>query len=300
MSKKVLRTLALLLLVATLAVWVATGANRGWTKTSVPVTRTDEVTGITVMITRNDSFRALTFSELRCWDQASWQALRFCSAPSNLKADKHKMTNQTIHMKTKVHFLLALACLSSAALAAPQSFDFKDPKGVNNATFKLDAPLEALNGNATGISGTVTFDPADPAATKGKIVVATASLHVGNSMQQQHMLSDKWLDAAKYPEIVFEAKELKNLKTDGDATTADVSGAFTLKGISKEMTVPVKLTYLKDKLGQRVPKLKGDLLVIRANFTIKRSDFGIMPGQMEEKVSDAIELTLSIAGASPR
>ena len=45
---------------------------------------------------------------------------------------------------------------------------------------------------------------------------------------------------------------------------------------------------------------KGDLLVIRANFSIKRSDFGIMPGQMEEKVSDAIELTLSIAGASPR
>ena len=51
---------------------------------------------------------------------------------------------------------------------------------------------------------------------------------------------------------------------------------------------------------QRVPNQKGDLLVIRANFTIKRSDFGIMPGQMEEKVSDAIELTLSIAGASPR
>jgi hypothetical protein len=48
MSKKVLRTLALLLLVATLAVWVVTGANRGWTKTSVPVRRTDEVTGITV------------------------------------------------------------------------------------------------------------------------------------------------------------------------------------------------------------------------------------------------------------
>ena len=48
MSKKILRTLAWLLLVATLAVWVATGANRGWTKTSVPVKRTDEVTGLTV------------------------------------------------------------------------------------------------------------------------------------------------------------------------------------------------------------------------------------------------------------
>jgi hypothetical protein len=46
--------------------------------------------------------------------------------------------------------------------------------------------------------------------------------------------------------------------------------------------------------------MNGDLLVIRADFTIKRSDFGIMPGQMEEKVSDTIELTLSIAGASPK
>ena len=79
-----------------------------------------------------------------------------------------------------------------------------------------------------------------------------------------------------------------------------MTGPFTLKGISKDITVPVKLTYLKDKLGQRVPSLKGDLLVIRANFSIQRRDFGIMPGQAEDKVSDTIELTLSIAGASPR
>jgi len=32
---------------------------------------------------------------------------------------------------------------------------------------------------------------------------------------------------------------------------------------------------------------------------MKRSDFGLMPGQVEDKVSDTIELTLSIAGASP-
>ena len=29
-------------------------------------------------------------------------------------------------------------------------------------------------------------------------------------------------------------------------------------GVSKEITAPVKLTYLKDKLGDRVPSLKGD------------------------------------------
>ena len=203
-------------------------------------------------------------------------------------------------MKTKLVLLIALGSLAGTAFVASQTFDFKDPKGVNNAVFKLDALLEALSGNATGISGTVTFDPADPSAAKGKIIVASSSLHVGNPMQQQHLLSDKWMDAAKYPEISFEAKELKNVKTNGDTTTAEVAGTFTLKGISKEITVPVKFTYLKDKLGQRVPNQKGDLLVIRANFSIKRSDFGIMPGQMEEKVSDTIDLTLSIAGASPR
>lgn len=48
MSKRVLRIVSLLLLVGSLAVWVGTGSNRGWTKTSVPVQRTDEVTGITV------------------------------------------------------------------------------------------------------------------------------------------------------------------------------------------------------------------------------------------------------------
>jgi polyisoprenoid-binding protein YceI len=210
------------------------------------------------------------------------------------------MTNHTTHMKTKGYLLLALACLSSAALAAPETFDFKDPKGVNNATFKLDAPLEAFSGNATGISGMVTFDATAPAATTGKIVVASSSMHVGSPMQQQHMLSDKWMDAAKFPDISFEVKELKNVKTTGEATTADVTGTFTLKGISKEITAPVKFTYLKDKLSQRVPNQKGDLLVIRSTFNIKRSDFGIMPGQMEEKVSDTIELTLSIAGASPQ
>ena len=202
-------------------------------------------------------------------------------------------------MKTKLT-MLAFIVLTGAALAAPQTFDFKDPKGINNAGFKLDAPLEAINGSASGISGTVTFDPANPAATKGKIIVATTSLMLPNPMQKQHMLSDKWLDAAKFAEISFESKEFKNVKTADDTTTADVTGTFTLKGVSREITVPVKLTYMKDKLGQRVPDQKGDLLVIRSSFTIKRGDFNIMPGQFEDKVSDTIELTLSIAGASPK
>ena len=54
-------------------------------------------------------------------------------------------------MTNRLIILLAMAALSTAAVAAPKNFDFKDPKGVNNATFKLDAPLEAISGSANGI-----------------------------------------------------------------------------------------------------------------------------------------------------
>ncbi len=203
-------------------------------------------------------------------------------------------------MKTNALTLLTLTALSVAASAAPLTFDFKDPKGVNNAVFKLDAPLEAITGSANGVSGTVTFDPADPAATKGKIVVSASSLHVPNPMMKEHMHGEQWLDVAKNKEITFEAKSLSNVKTTGDNTTADVTGTLTIKGVAKEVTAPVKLSYLKDKLGMRVPNQKGDLLVIRASFAVKRSDFGINPKAPEDKVADTIDLTLSIAGAAPR
>src|SRR5512135_3288984 len=188
--------------------------------------------------------------------------------------------------------LLALATFGSSVIAAPQTFDFKDPKGVNNAVFKLDAPLEAINGSANGVTGTVTFDAANPGATKGKIVVAANSLHVPNPMMKEHLHGAQWLDVAKNGEITFEAKELKNVKTAGDNTSAEVVGTLTIKGVAKEVTAPIQLTYLKGKLGQRVPKLEGDLLVIRSNFTIKRSDFGINPSAPQDKVSDEIQLTL--------
>ena len=201
-------------------------------------------------------------------------------------------------MKTKLASLLTLTALATSALAAPLTFDFKDPKGVNNAVFKLDAPLEAINGSANGVSGAVTFDPENPGATKGKIVVDATTLTVPNPMMKGHLHSPMWLDTAKNKEITFETKELKNVKTTGDKTAADASGTLTIKGVAKEVTVPVTLTYLKGKLGQRVPNMKGDLLVIRANFTIKRSEYSINPGAPEEKVSDEISLTLSIAGAA--
>src|SRR5262249_49725677 len=108
-------------------------------------------------------------------------------------------------MKRTAVRLIAVAALGAGSVfAAPQTFDFKDPKGVNNAIFKTDAILESINGAANGVSGTVTFDPANPAGTKGKIVVAASSLTVPNKMMNEHLFGPMWLDVKSYPDITFE------------------------------------------------------------------------------------------------
>src|SRR5687767_523574 len=96
-------------------------------------------------------------------------------------------------LRSSLCFAAALSASALVAHASPLSFDFKDPKGVNNVQFKLDAPLESITGTATGITGRVEFDPAQPAATKGRIVLDAASLTVGNSMMGDHLRSAQWL-----------------------------------------------------------------------------------------------------------
>lgn len=44
--KPILRILAVVIVLGALAFWLATGANRGWSKTNVPKKTLDEVTGI--------------------------------------------------------------------------------------------------------------------------------------------------------------------------------------------------------------------------------------------------------------
>ena len=205
-------------------------------------------------------------------------------------------------MKSSVLTLCSFIVASSAAFAAPISFDFKDPKGVNTIQFKLDAPLEQIAGTTNGITGTVTFDPAAPEATAGTIVVDAKSLTVPNKMMSDHIQGERWLDTAKNDKITFEIAGLTNVKKSGTAVTADAKGKLTLKGVTKEILVPVKLTHLEGAFGKRInkPDVKGDLLVVRGDFTVLRSDFGINSGNMEDKVSNEIALSLALAGGAPQ
>ncbi len=197
-----------------------------------------------------------------------------------------------------------IACLSfglaAIAGAAPRAYDFNDPKGVNGIQFSLDSVLEPIVGTASGVTGTVHFDPASPAATTGRIVVAARSLVVPNATQAGHIQGKDWLDTATHADITFELVKLTAVSTKENETTATATGKFTLKGVTKEITVPVRLTHLADAMGKRVPGTQGDLLVVRGEFSIKRADYGIQPGQMEDTVNPLIKLTLAIVGSAPK
>ena len=180
---------------------------------------------------------------------------------------------------------LVFAACAAVATAAPQTFDFKDPKGVNSIQFHLDSVLEPISAAAK---------------TSGKIVVATNSLVVPNSTMTGHLQGKGWLNAEENPEIVFEIAGLSDVKTSGDTTTATAQGSFTLNGTTKEIAVPVKLTVIPDGVGKRLgkPELKGDLLVVRGNFTIDREAYGLQPGKNLDKVAKEIELTIAMVGGS--
>jgi len=202
------------------------------------------------------------------------------------------------HNNGKLVWLLILSVAPGVLSADSMKFDFKDPKKVNNVVFLMDAPLESISGTAVGISGTVSFDPAKPASTTGKIVLATSSMHVDNPVMKKHMLDEGWMHVSKFPTIEFVAGEMTNIKTSGTNITGTIAGKLTVKGVTKKVSVPVRLTYLKGMLIKR-NRVPGDLLVLRSDFTIKRSDYGINAGNNEEKVSDEIELKLRVAGAAP-
>ena len=188
-----------------------------------------------------------------------------------------------------------------AAVAAPLTFDFRDPKGVNAIQFSLDSLLEPIAGTASGITGTITFDPTTPAATSGSIIVAADSLVVPNNSMTEHMHGAGWIDVASHPTITFTINKLSDVTPAGRGIKATAHGNFTLKGVSKDLAVPVTVTHLPDALGARTrPENKGDLLVVCGEFTLDRGEFGIKPGENEDKVASEIKLSLAIVGSAPK
>jgi len=89
--KKTLRILALLVVLATVATWLATGADRGWTKTSKDVKTLDEVTGIEGITHKPTFIAGVDFLALGFGSATALFASSFFFRKPNTKT---KQTNQ--------------------------------------------------------------------------------------------------------------------------------------------------------------------------------------------------------------
>jgi polyisoprenoid-binding protein YceI len=195
-------------------------------------------------------------------------------------------------------FLLA----SGGHLRAEQlTFDFKDPKGVNAISLRLDSTLEPMIGFASGISGTVQFDPAEPKRTSGKLEVPAKDIDMSNDRMTSVLHGPDWLDVAKHPKIEFAIKEVKDVRTTRENNyELTVLGDFSCKGVTKPITVTIHAHYLPGKLGERLRDQHGDLLVLRSDFTVRRSDYGIKPGEMASVVAEEIQVQAAVVGLCPK
>ena len=177
------------------------------------------------------------------------------------------------------------------------SFNFTDPKGVNSISIILDSVLEPIMGIASGISGNVIFDPATKKAMKGRIVVQADKIQMANSMMTKVLHSEEWLDVKKFPTIEFDFKEIISTGSRKDMLYEYIiAGSFTCKGITKEIQIPLNVSYLPGKLKARNEKGDGDLLVLRSKFNIRRTAFAIQPEMNPASVADEIQLNISIVG----
>jgi len=181
--------------------------------------------------------------------------------------------------------------------ADEMSFNFADPKGVNSITIILDSVLEPIMGIASGISGNVIFDPKKKTAVKGRIVVAADKIQMANPTMTKVLHSEEWLDVKKFPTIEFDFSKIISRGSQKDMLYEYIiAGNFTCKGITREIQVPVNVSYLPGKLRARNDKDDGDLLVLRSKFHIQRTAFAIQPDMNPASVADEIQLNVSIVG----
>jgi polyisoprenoid-binding protein YceI len=121
------------------------------------------------------------------------------------------------------------------------------------------------------LDGKLTFDPAHPEAMSVVATVDPTSLAIPSPPEgfRRTLLGKTWLDVARYPEITF--RSTKVVKTG--ANTADVTGDFSLHGITKPVTLAVTFNG-----GYAPNAFDGARVGFSAHTSIHRSDFGIASG----------------------
>ncbi len=196
--------------------------------------------------------------------------------------------------------VIATASVLWSAAATAATFDFNDPKGVNSMTVTVDSQLEPIRGTAAQVGGTVNFDPAKPEALTGKLTVPAAAVKLTNDRMTEVLHSEDWINAAAHPTITFTfTKVLSATRTNDTRHNIRTQGNMTLNGVTRDIEVDLSLSHLPGKLRDRGGKVDGDLLILRCDFSIDRTEFNIKSDMDGTVVGQEIEIGVGIVGISP-
>jgi polyisoprenoid-binding protein YceI len=161
-------------------------------------------------------------------------------------------------------------------------------KAHSEVTFQVRHLLTKVRGRFPEFAGAVQFDEQHPEQSSVRLAIDASSVDTNTTDRDQHLRSDDFFAVATHPEITFASSRVR--KTS--ANTYDVVGTLSIRGITKEITLPV--TYLgtaKDPWG-------GTRAGFETGITINRKDFGLTWNAALETggflVGDDVQISLSI------
>ncbi len=186
-----------------------------------------------------------------------------------------------------------LAASSLVSLADAPAFS-RDPAGVEAGAYSVEPNhtrilfsvshmgFSTWYGDFTGASGTLSLDPKAPEKSVMEIHVPVASVSTTNAKLDGELKGDQWLDAGKFPEMVFKSEKV--VRTGKD--TADVEGQLTLHGVTRPLTLHAGFN------GAGVNVMNKHYTVgFEAKGRIRRSDFGVKT--YVPLIGDDVDLILS-------
>lgn len=205
-----------------------------------------------------------------------------------------------VTMKIFAKFITLILLLGISLSAQTFSVDSKDNR--NQASFTSDAPFEKIVGVVSGLDATVMINK-DNITDKpmGKVKVDIAKIKTGIDLRDEHLRSENWLNAEKFPYAEFKLKSIQNASSNklsnGQKVKVTLVGDFTVHGVTKEIKVPAELTYFEEN-EQTKAKMPGNLLVANAEFSINLSDYGVeIPSMVVGKVNEEVKIDVSFVAS---
>ena len=160
----------------------------------------------------------------------------------------------------------AVLALGSGGLSA-QTTQWKIDANHSEADFAIKhMSISTVHGTFRGISGTITYDPADVVKSGVEASIDVASVDTGVAARDTHLKSADFFDVAKFPTMTFKSTSVKKA---GDHY--DVTGDLTLHGVTK----PVVLKLEEPGKSQIGMDGKSVHRGFTATTTINRTDFGL-------------------------